>query len=540
MKKLSILEKLVDRNAYPIVFIGSGMSMRYTENFPNWNGLILELWKKAFQDNNEENYYKFMLQMRDEIVKKFPNKDKGFISYELNITASTIIEEKFNEQFLNGNIVVSQYTAKDYFESGISPFKIEISNIFSHLDMKPSMVEEFDVYKKFLSKTKIILTTNYDEMIENAYNSVVSSHPIDTYIGQEGFLRENIGYAELYKIHGSSSRPNSIVITEKDYELFKKNSVLISAKIISGLISSPIIFLGYSLTDENVRSIIRDFSGSLTEEDTNNASERIIVVERLENELEITETKLMEKDLGIELTLIKTDNFKLLFETLNKINEGVSSAFINRYSTLFKKLIVERGKEGTLKTLLVSPTELSELEKNQELRKNAAVVMADAAIVYAYPNLIDYFINYFSDQEKLNTDVGLHFIGSQQPKANIPFWWYIDNLDLENSTLNPKEKDKVKARMERFSGIDIVNGKINRSNQIEVTSFLEIERLGLTTIKKKTDVVAYNIDVLDKNDVLNYILTELTMLKDNNEFRIDTPLRRLCLVYDIKHIHCTN
>lgn len=540
MKKLSILEKLVDRNAYPIVFIGSGMSMRYTENFPNWNGLILELWKKAFQDNNEENYYKFMLQMRDEIEKKYPDKDKGFISYELNITASTIIEEKFNEQFLNGNITVSKYTAKDYFESGISPFKIEISNTFSQLDMKPSMEEEFDVYKKFLSKTKIILTTNYDEMIEKAYNSIVSSHPIDTYIGQEGFLRENIGYAELYKIHGSSSRPDSIVITEKDYELFKKNSVLISAKIISSLINSPIIFLGYSLTDENVRSIIRDFSGSLTEEDTINASERIIVVERLENELEITETKLMEKDLGIELTLIKTDNFKLLFETLNKINEGVSSAFINRYSTLFKKLIVERGKEGTLKTLLVSPTELSELEKNQELRKNAAVVMADAAIVYAYPNLIDYFINYFSDQEKLNTDVGLHFIGSQQPKANIPFWWYIDNLDLENSTLNPKEKDKVKARMERFSDIDVVKSKIHRSNQIEVTSFLEIEELGLMTIKKKTDIITYNIDVLDKKEVLDYILTELTMLKDNNEFRVDTPLRRLCLVYDIKHIHCTN
>ena len=74
MKKLSILEKLVDRNAYPIVFIGSGMSMRYTENFPNWNGLILELWKKAFQDNNEENYYKFMLQMRDEIEKKYDNE----------------------------------------------------------------------------------------------------------------------------------------------------------------------------------------------------------------------------------------------------------------------------------------------------------------------------------------------------------------------------------------------------------------------------------------------------------------------------------
>ncbi|BBM16428.1 hypothetical protein G15_0030 [Enterococcus avium] len=536
---LTVLDELVEKNTYPIVFIGSGMSMRYADNFPNWNGLIKNLWKKAFQDDNENNYYKFMLQLKEKISKENPDKNKNFISYKLNIIASTIIEEKFNEQFLEGTLSVSGYSAKDYFESGISPFKIEISNTFSKLNIRSEMLEEFNAYKKFLSKTKIILTTNYDEMIEEAYNSVVTSHPIDTYVGQEGFLREDIGYAELYKIHGSSSRPSSIIITEKDYSKFNKNSVLISAKIISGLITSPILFLGYSLTDENIRSIIRDFSGSLSKEDTINASERIIIVERVENEMSVVESKLMEKDLGIELTLLKTDNYKLLFDSLNKINEGVSSAFINRYSTLFKKLIVERGKEGTLKTLLVSPTELSELEKNHDLRKNAAVVIADAAIVYAYPNLIDYFINYFSDQEKLNTDVGLHFIGGQLPKTNIPFWWYVDNLELENSTLNSREKDKIKARMDRFSDVKKIKNKIHSSNHIKASSFADIESLGFK-IKKKIDVIAYNIDVLDQSDVLKFILEELSKLKENNDFKIDTPLRRLCIAYDIKYIHKTN
>lgn len=348
-------------------------------------------------------------------------------------------------------------------------------------------------------------------------------------------MRENVGYAELYKIHGSCLTPSSIVITKEDYKLFQKNSILISAKIISGLITSPIIFLGYSLTDENVRSIIRDFSGSLTAEETINASERIIVVERIESEKDIIETKVMEKDLGIELTLLKTDNFKLLFESLNKINEGVSSAFINRYATLFKELIVERGKEGTLKTLLVSPTELGELEKNHELRRNAAVVMADAAIVYAFPNLIDYFLNYFSDAEKLNSDVALHYIGNQLPKSNIPFWWYVKNLELDNSSLNSIEKDKVKARKERFSNVETVRNKISTSNQIKVSSFVDIENRTWKTEKKRTDVIAFNIDSLNKEEVLEYILNELNKLKEKNEFKIDTPLRRLCTIYDIKY-----
>lgn len=536
---MTILEELVKKNTYPIVFIGSGMSLRYANNFPNWNGLIMKLWKKAFQDNHDQNFYRFMLQLKQDILKESSNKDSDYISYKLNIIASTLIEAEFNKQFLEEKITVADYTVKEYYETGISPFKIEISNTFSELSIKPEMEEEYRSYKKFLSKSKIILTTNYDNMIETAYNSEVASHPIDTYIGQEGFLRENIGYAELYKIHGSSSKPDSIIITEEDYSLFDKNSVLISAKIISGLITSPIIFLGYSLADENIRSIIRNFAGSLSDEDTVNVSERIIVVERLEDEQKIIETKLMEKDLGIELTLLKTDNYKYLFDSLNQINEGVSSAFINRYSRLLKKLIIERGQEGTLKTLLVSPTELSELEKSEVLRKNAAVVMADSAVVYAYPSIIDYFINYFSDSQKINSDVALHFIGQQQSRTNIPFWWYVNNLQLEKSTLNSTEQDKIKARMQRFSDVEKIKNTINSSNKIKYSSIQEIEKKDYK-LKKKIDIITYNIDVLHSPDILQFILKELSSLKEKNEFTIDTPLRRLCVVYDIKYIRNVN
>jgi|GEM_PF-509340 len=536
---MSILDVLVERNAYPVVFIGSGMSMRYFDNFPNWNGLIQHMWMKAFKDKNENNYYKFMLKLRENLKNEFPDKDENFILYKLNIEASTIIEKKFNEAFLADEISIDNYLAKDYFETNISPFKKEIANIFKSLSFNNTMEDEFEAYKKFLSKTKIILTTNYDELIENCYNSVVTSHPIDTFVGQEGFLRENIGYAELYKIHGSVSRPSSIIITNDDYNLFSKNSVLISAKIIASLITSPIIFFGYSLTDENVRSIIREFAGSLSSEDIKNASERIIMVERNAGQENIVESKVLEKDLGLELTLLKTDNYKMIFDKLNKIDEGVSSAFINRYSNLFKKLIVERGKEGTLRTLLVSPTELTELERNHELRKNAAVVMADAAIVFAYPTLIDYFINYFSESEKLNSDVALHFIANQLPRTNIPFWWYVNNLDLDNSTLNSKEKDKIKARKERFLTIQNINEKIAAYNKIEIHTMNDLVGLNLKK-KREIDVISYNLERLEKSDVLNFILKELSNLKENNEFLIDTPLRRLCVAYDILYFNNSN
>lgn len=530
---MGVLDNLVEKNTYPIVFIGSGMSMRYFKNFPNWDGLIKTIWTKAFQ-GKDDDYYMFMNQLRLEIQEEYPDATESYLSYQLNISASSVIEKKFNEAYISGEIIIENYSNKDYFETGVSPFKKEISNIFENLKIRDEKIEEYEIYKKFLSKAKIILTTNYDEVVENAYNSIVSSNPIDTYVGQEGFLRENVGYAELYKIHGSIRNPSSIVITNDDYKLFKKNSILISAKIISSLINSPIIFLGYSLTDENIRSIIRDFSGSLNKEDSISASERIILVERQEGVNRLSESKIMEKDLGIELTQIITDNFSLLFKTINEINEGVSSAFINQYSKLFKKLIIERGKEGTLETLLVSPNELGELEKNEQLRKNAAVVMADSAVVYAYPLLIDYFISYFQG-DKLITDVGLHYIASQLPKTNIPFWWYVDNLDLDRSSLNANEKDKIKSRIVRFSDLEEQIGKINKYNKIEVHSEQDLEKLNYPE-KKKTDIVSFNINNLDEEFVRRFILDSLSTLKEKNEFKIDTPLRRLCVLYDIKYI----
>ncbi|WP_406946558.1 SIR2 family protein [Lactiplantibacillus plantarum] len=51
------------------------------------------------------------------------------------------------------------------------------------------------------------------------------------------------------KIHGSVTDPKTIVINSNDYNKYDENSILLSAKILSSMIDSPIIFLGYSLTD---------------------------------------------------------------------------------------------------------------------------------------------------------------------------------------------------------------------------------------------------------------------------------------------------
>lgn len=532
---LSVLDELVEKNIYPIVFIGSGISKRYLKEFPNWNGLIKRLWVKAFLIEDDNEYYRFMNNIRGKIVEDNPMLNEKEIDYKLNIITSSEIERAFNQGFIDGKINVNNYGAKEYYEQRISPFKKEIANIFEEYELIPEMENEFQSFKKFLSKTKIILTTNYDSLIEDSIKSYSPDSKLDVFVGQKGFLKDTTGWSELYKVHGSVTEPQSIVISEEDYNLFDKNSVLISAKIIASLIDAPIIFLGYSLTDVNIRKIITDFAGSIDKEDMISGSERIILVEHRKDEYEIVETRAMDQNLGIDMTVLSTDNYGMLFEKLSMIDEGLSSSFINRYQSLLRKLIVERGKEGVLQTLLISPVEMEELENNHELRKNAAVVLADSSIVFAYPDVISYFIDYFSEEPSINSEVALRYIASQTGPTRLPFYLYVNDINLDETGLPPHIKDKITARIAKYNELEKVTRSIHRYNKITHTTLADIRKAGYVP-NKEIDVVAYNIETLVKEQVKEYIIDKLTTIKEHNEYVINTELRRLALCFDLLYI----
>src|SRR5699024_3433461 len=144
-------------------------------------------------------------------------------------------------------------------------------------------------------KSQIIFTTNYDTIIEDTANE--QNKALKKFIGQKGFFMQTEDWGEIYKLHGCATEPNSIVITKDDYDHFDRNSVLISAKIISLLLTSPIIFLGYSLNDRNVRKIIRDFSTSLSGQEKDLMSDRLILVNYSEGISELKEYKQADEDL---------------------------------------------------------------------------------------------------------------------------------------------------------------------------------------------------------------------------------------------------
>lgn len=520
----SIFDILIEKNEFPIVFIGSGISKRYLDKYPSWEELLEELWK-AISDGN---FFAHLSRIRTEIIQSGVT-DESETDFLVNTMVATQIEEKINNKFYNEEISIDGLEQKDAYKQNISPFKKLLSNRFAQYEVRENYEDELKEFKNMLMKAQIILTTNYDAFIEESYDAV-SKYGLKTYIGQQGFFQQTLGYAELYKIHGCTKEPSSLIISGEDYKKFDNNSILISAKIISMLLNSPIIFLGYSLTDRNVRKIIKDFTGSLSESEKVELEKRLILVQWEKGANDIKEEVIIDQDLGCRLTVIRTDNFLDVYKNISQINQGVAPSEVRRYQHVIKQLIVERGKAGELNTMLVSPSELDDIEKVIG-NKNIVVAIGDSKIIFNMPNIVDYIYDYISEDIEQNIDIMLRFIASQQPNSILPIMKYVTEENIIKSSICNLEKEKLRKRLNKQGNIktqmDLLLCKEEYDN---IESIVEEE----FSKYKEYSLIAYNIRNFKSTEVKKYILKEVKQIKDSGEIKVDTGLRRLALIYDLK------
>ena len=348
---MGILDELVKENEFPIIFIGAGISKRYLKSYPSWLGLLEKIWKDIgkCEGVEQKNFYSELNSVSEKLEKeKVDDKD-----FYVNTKVASSIEKKVKNLYFNEKLTIENLTQENAYKNGINPFKKYLANIFSNNKLVNSNSEELKEFKNMLKKSRVILTTNYDTFIEDNFENN-EINPLKIYIGQKGLFQGGNGYHELYKIHGSIEEPNSMIITEEDYKEYDKNSILITSKIVSSLLNSPIIFIGYSLTDLNIKNIIKNFSSSLDEKEKSLLSKRIIIIKWEKDEEDIIEEIITDSSLNCTYTVIKTDNYLEVFKKIGKINQGATPAEISKFEHIIKELIVQRGKKGELDQVLVN------------------------------------------------------------------------------------------------------------------------------------------------------------------------------------------
>lgn len=195
-----------------------------------------------------------------------------------------------------------------------------------------------------------IITTNYDCFLESIFKSFT------TYGSQEELLLSNtMGIAEIYKIHGSCTNPSSIVITGEDYQQFDENCVYLAAKLLTTFLESPIVFLGYSLNDWNVRKVLRSVSKCIPRDRREEFQRRMIFVQhRHEKEQEdffVFRQDLIEHPDLLPMTGVILDSFAPIYEAIGCVRSKYSPKILQRLKQDIYELVITQEETAQMRVV---------------------------------------------------------------------------------------------------------------------------------------------------------------------------------------------
>ena len=171
-------------------------------------------------------------------------------------------------------------------------------------------------------------------------------------------------YGSVYKIHGCVSDIQNIIITEEDYERFDKRYELIRAQLLSLFIHNPIIFIGYSISDVNVKNILKTIFMCIepSSKDAERIRKNFLLVEHQKDSIS---EEIREHDIDIEgfgtirINKRKTDNYEIIYKSLSNLHLSVSAMDVRKVQYVFKE--IKTGGE-----IKVSITDDLETLKNGE------------------------------------------------------------------------------------------------------------------------------------------------------------------------------
>lgn len=287
-----ILESILHSQTGPYLFVGAGLSRRYG-GLPDWRGLLREF---AVLTKHSIEYY--------------ISKANG----DLAAAAHYIAEEFFDIWWESKDFSDS---VKQYQNSVVSrhiPLKIEVSKHISETlennTISTPLQQEFEAFSQI--QIDAIVTTNYDDLLSRVFPD------FRVFVGQDELIFANPqGVAEIYQIHGSVKSPETLILTDSDYEDFNRRNAYLAAKLITVFMEHPVIFMGYSLSDPNVTQILQSILHGVRPENADRLRSRLIFVEWSQgSSATISETVVRIDDVSLPITRITTDSFTWIYKVL--------------------------------------------------------------------------------------------------------------------------------------------------------------------------------------------------------------------------------
>lgn len=440
-----ILENLMASRRLPVLFIGSGLSRRYIKDFPVWEDLLEELREKIKISKTAYS------AMKHEIKSQNPDISRGKLNQKLASYLHTELLKKIKKDAINLSELFTQDEINSCINDDVNYFKLLTAKSFFNYNLREEESEEIELLKKVGKNVSMVFTTNYDTFLED-----IIFPDFKVYVSQNKYyFRTNNGYGELFKIHGCVKEPNGIIIDEKDYDKFNNSLKLISSKLLNSLLDYPVIFLGYSFEDENIKKIIADFVNSFDREILEEIKKFMVLVvyEKGQDELIEGEKQFIDETTGKSITLstIKTDNFKKIYSYIEKLQPCATTYELRKYKTMLAEFVSKCAKGE--KTIYVQ-----ELESAND--KAEALYIGKREAIESIDKSVDIYTNIDIFQKALNGEkfdydsFASKWYDNKSIRANeyTPVFLIKSKMGIDFESTCKKFKENYKDRKEYFEG----------------------------------------------------------------------------------------
>lgn len=286
------------------MFVGSGFSRRYI-GLEQWNELLSRFCDgiKAF------GFYASQTNSELPAAAALMAVDFNAVWWEHERYAES--REKFAHAISTQSSAL-KYEIAAYLTAKMHE-RIETTGITRELELLPSL------------NVDGIITTNWDLFLEEIFPDY------KVFIGQEELLFSNPqSVAEIYKIHGCASQPNSLVLTQDDYDNFNSKNAYLAAKLITIFIEHPVIFIGYSIADKNIQSIISSIVNCLAQEKLDQFGRNLIFLQRpkIGEEASFLPSMMAIGETNLNITVIKTNNFSEVYSAIDATKRKIPARIL--------------------------------------------------------------------------------------------------------------------------------------------------------------------------------------------------------------------
>lgn len=240
-----------------------------------------------------------------------------------------------------------------------SPLRYDVCEYLKNIPLGvKSLQDELEILISEKTVIDGVITTNWDLLLENLFPTY------KVYVGQSNLLFSNPQkIAEIYKIHGCSSEPKSLVLTQDDYDEFKNKNAYLASKLLSIFLEHPVFFMGYSLSDENIASILGSISEIMTtDEQREKIAKNLIFINRAKGSGDsISETQLRFLDnKSIPITQVKTDDFSKVYLAFQGKERKIPAHILRIFREQFYQIVQGESPEKKL----YCPTDIDEIIKS--------------------------------------------------------------------------------------------------------------------------------------------------------------------------------